>query len=252
MSPLVLVALGVAVLGAIILGGALLGLRRSGARVGLARRLAGAAELRVGELFDLEPLPDRPVRVVGRIRCADPLVTERDERLIAFHRDVEIEVASNRWRSIERLRETRSFELWDHDGSLRLDPADAAEPLVSIPHVWAGSAEELDETFQPAIARLAAETGRPPRRGRATTRMLSVVDRLMVLAVVRRGADGRLLLAPPPGGYVMSGLELDEAMRILGGPHRRWLGLLLGAAAAGTALLAVGLVAASVSALAGA
>jgi hypothetical protein len=79
--------------------------------------------------------------------------------------------------------------------------------------------------------------------------MLSVVDRLMVLAVVQRAADARPTLTPPPGGYVMSGLELDEAMRILGGPHRRWLGLLLGAAAAGTALLAIGLAAALLAAL---
>jgi hypothetical protein len=46
---------------------------------------------------------------------------------------------------------------------------------------------------------------------------------------VRRDADGAISLVPPPGGYVISALELDDAMRLLGGPRK---GLLLAAAAA--------------------
>jgi hypothetical protein len=59
--------------------------------------------------------------------------------------------------------------------------------------------------------------------------MVSVVERLLILARVEHGADGGLALVPPQGGYVISGLELDDAMRLLGG-HRRWL--LLGGYAA--------------------
>jgi hypothetical protein len=245
--PPLLTLPGVLALGGVLLLALGLGLiRNSGARPAIARRLAGARQLRVGELLDLAPagpLPSRPVRLAGRIRCADPIVTSQDDRLVAFHRDVEVETPRGGWRSIERLRETRSFELWDHDGSLQLDPAQAAEPLVVLPHVWSGRAEELDETYGEALARVSAEQG-PPTRGRAATRMVSVVDRLLVLANVTRDREGRIALAPPRGGYVISSLELEDAMRLLGGPRPR---LML----AGTALVALSalLVAAALVAL---
>src|SRR5207247_1859416 len=91
-----------------------------------------------------------------------------------------------------------------------------AEPLVVIPHVWEGAAAELDAGFQPAVSRLATE-GRSVMKARSVTRMLSVVDRLLVLAEVRGVAEGRTELVPPGGGYVISSLDLDAAMRILGG-----------------------------------
>jgi hypothetical protein len=212
-------------------------IRGSGARPAIARRLAGARQVRVGELLDLlpaAPLPSRPVRVVGRIRCAEPIVTSQDDRLVAFHRDVEVATSRGGWRSVERLRETRSFELWDHDGSLELDPALAAEPLVVLPHVWSGPVEELDESYAEALARVTAEEGHPTG-ARAATRMVSVVDRLLVLANVNRDADGRIALAPPRRGYVISSLELEDAMRLLGGPRPRMM-------LAGTASVAVSII----------
>jgi hypothetical protein len=205
--------------GAIVLAAGWLAIRRAGARPGPARRLAGAREVRVGKLHDINvtrSLPGRPVRVVGRVRCSDPIVTPQGDRLVAFHRDVEIELPRVGWRSIERLRETRSFELWDHDGWLTVDPVDAAEPLVVLPHVWEGSADALDAGYQAAVARLAASLPSPPK-ARSVTRMLSVVDRLLVLAEVRGAEEGRLQLVPPRGGLIISALDLNAAMRILGG-----------------------------------
>jgi hypothetical protein len=212
--------------------------RSSGSHLSLGRRLAGAAEFRVGDLLDVDPLPARPVRVVGRIRCPDPMITAHDDRLVVLHRDVEVRLPNGRWRTIERLRETRGFELWDHDGSLPLDASHAAEPLVTIPHVWRGEAAELeDEAHRAAIARL-EQQGQRPSGARSTMRVISVVDRLLVLARPVREADGGLALSPPPGGYVISALELPDAMRLLGGPRRRRL--LVGSAMVGVgALLAV-------------
>jgi len=232
-----------ALLGLVLLTGGLALVRGSGARPGMARRLAGARQVRVGELLDLtpaDPLPQRPVRVLGRVRCAEPIVTGQDDRLVAFHRDVEVALPrGGGWRSIERLRETRSFELWDHDGSLTVDPASAAEPLVVLPHVWTGAANDLDDSYAPALARLAAEHD-APQDARATTRMVSVIDRLLVLATVRRDADGHVALAPPPRGYIVTSLELDDAMRLLGGPQPRRMLAGIGAMAASAPLLAAG------------
>jgi hypothetical protein len=249
MPPALTLPLWLALAGLALLGIGRAMVRRSGARPTMGRRLAGARQVRVGELLALgpqDPLPARPVRVSGRVRCADPIVTPQDDRLVALHRDVE--VASNRgaWRSIERLRETRSFELWDHDGSLAVDPAASAEPLVTLPHVWTGSPAELDATYAAALSRVSAEEG-PAAAARATTRMISVVDRLLVRAVVGRDGEGHVALSPPPGGYIVSAMDLDDAMRLLGGRRPR----LLLAGSGAVAVAAVLLLAAATLALLG-
>lgn len=239
MHPLlgsILFATGVA-----LVAGGLLAIRLSGARPGIARRFAGARQLRVGDLVGGGQLPTRPVRVSGRIRCPDPIVTGRDERLVALHRDVRVKVTDGGWRSIERIRDTRGFELFDHDGSLALDPALAAEPLVVIPHVWRGTTAALeDPSHRAAAARLGARDG-VVLPADSVTRMVSVVERLLVLARAERDADGTVALRPPRGGFVISALEVADAMRLLGGPRR---GMLL----AGYGLLLLGAVIALVAA----
>jgi hypothetical protein len=210
-----MVAAGVAV--AVI---SLLALRASSASPGVARRLAGPAEWKVGRLLGDEPLPSRPIRVVGRIRCRDPLDAGDGERLVAFHRDVEVRLGG-RWRSVERMRETRSFELWDHDGSLTMDPALAAEPLITIPQVWRGTASELSEPHASAAARLAERHDAAATEARATTRSINVTDRLLVVARASRDPSGAVRLDPPDGGYLISTVALEDAMRLLGGTNRR-------------------------------
>jgi hypothetical protein len=244
---LVPAAIAVLIAAIALAGGGLFAIRLSGARLGIARRLAGAREWRVGDLVDATELPSRAVRVSGRIRCPDPIVTDRDERLVALHRDVQVRAPGEDWRSIERIRESRGIELWDHDGSMPLDPAEAAEPLVAIPHVWRGTTRALgDPSHLAAIERFGGGPG-AEWPARSITRTVTVVDRLLVLARVERGVDGTTWLSPPPEGYVISTLELDDAMRLLGGPRRDLLligagMILLGlvAALAGLAALLIG------------
>ena len=232
MSPTLVFAL-VALAGAVLAAASVLILRHVGARPTIGRRLAGPPEVKVGMLLGAGELPSRAVRVSGRIRCREPLDAGDGERLVCFHRDVEVH-AGGRWRSVERLRETRSFELWDHDGSVTLDPARAAEPLITIPQVWRGAPEALEDPHASAAARLGERHG-PATKARAVTRTINVTDRLLVLAMPVRGADGRVRLEPPDGGYLVTNLALDDAMRVLGGRNRR-------AAAAGVIGLAVAVV----------
>ena len=236
----------VATLGAILAIASWTAMRAGGAQPGLARRLAGPREVGVGDLVDATDLPSRPVRVAGRVRCRDPLVTADDERLIAFHRDVEV-MAGGRWRSVERMRETRSFELWDHDGSITVDPARAADPLITIPKVWRGEPGILEEPHASAAARLADRHG-PATAARSVVRTLDVTDRLLVVARPVRGQDGRVRLEPPSGGYVISNLALDDAMRLLGGRRRQLAALGVIGIATGLAMVVVGLVGAVVAA----
>ncbi len=225
-------------LGIVVGGLSLWTLRRSGANVAMARRLAGPEEWKVGRLVDGEDLPPRAVRVAGRIRCRDPLDAGDGERLVAFHRDVEV-LAGGRWRSVERMRETRSFELWDHDGSLTVDPAKAAEPLVTIPKVWQGPPDELSEPHASAAARLAERHG-TATAARATTRSINVTDRLLVLARVARDGSGAVTMHAPDGGFVISAVALEDAMRLLGGSNRRAAASAVVGVAIGVALAAIG------------
>jgi hypothetical protein len=247
--PLQLAGAALAGLGVVVGAIALAVLRASDARPAMARRLAGPPEVKVGHLLDLEPLPGRAVRVAGRVRCREPLDTGDGEKLVVFHRDVEARVGG-RWRALERLREARSFELWDHDGSLTLDPARAAEPLITIPKVWRGRPDQLVEPHASALARLVERHG-PATEARATTRTLNVTDRLLVLARPTRGAGGKVRLEPPEGGYLVTNLELPDAMRILAGHDRRAaVGGVIGLALA-IALVAIGAVGLGLSSLLG-
>jgi hypothetical protein len=235
-----LVQLAVLASGALLLAAGSLAIRSSGARPAMARRLAGAREMTVSSVLALggtSPLPNRPVRVSGRVRCADPIL-EGEERLVALHRDVEVRLPDG-WRTIERVRDTRSFELSDRAGSLTIDPASALEPLVTIPTVWRGSASELGEVHAGALARLAGSDA-GLLDARATSRSISTVDRLLVLARVLRDEAG-MTIAPPDGGYIIAALELDDAMRLLGGSSRRRLLGGFASQALGAVLLAGGL-----------
>ena len=202
---------------ALLAAGGVLFVRMAGGHPLVAVQFARLPQLAAGEAAK-PGSHDRVARIAGRIRCADPIVTADGERLVAFHRDVEVHTPDG-WRGIERVRETRSFELWDHAGALTVDAADAAEPLVVIPRAWRGSAADLDASFGPALARLRAERT-PPGAARAVTRTVSVVDRVLVSGIPRAKPDGGTRLMPPPRGHIVSSLELPDAMRLLGGPHK--------------------------------
>lgn len=236
--------------GGVALAGSLL-VRLSGADWRTARRLAGAPITTV-EDATIAALAGhgskRPVQLRGRVRCPDPIVTAGGERLAIVHRDIDVLLPSGAWRAIERIRDTRPVELWERRSSIGLDPAGIAEPLVTLPQVWQGNTNELPPDLQSAVTNLAAREG-PISEARAITRTISLVDQLIVLAIPGIGADGRAACLPPAGGMIVSNLELDEAMRLLGGKQPRMLTSGLAAAAIGSIMAVIGLVGVVVSAI---
>jgi hypothetical protein len=216
--PLLALVLGA---GVVVLG--ILAIRASGANTGAGRRLAGAPAISLRELHervDRGSPPRTAVRVEGRVRCRDPLTDEHGNPLALVHRDVEVQDATGRWRTVERLRDARGIDLWERSTSVPLDLSDVAEPLIAIPRVWEGTTADLPSALQPAVQRLLASGGQPAA-ARSTTRQVMLVDHLIVLAEASRDPSGALRLDPPPGGFLVSTVELDVAMRLLAGPHRR-------------------------------
>jgi hypothetical protein len=236
-----LLAMAVGGLGVVL--GTLL-VRSSGADTRAGRRLAGARAVALGDLRDLaqrDALPPGPIRVHGRVRCANPIVTVDGDQLALHHRDVELQLPGGQWRTVERLRDVRPIDLWERTASVPLDLAQLAEPLIAIPEVWEGSPHELDPSHQPAVERIRTELG-PPQRARATTRRVMLVDHLIVLAVASRAADGSLVLDPPTGGFLATSVDLDVAMRLLAGGHRTRMVGGFAVALAGAAVLVIGTV----------
>lgn len=198
-------------------------IRSSGANTRAGRRLAGARRATLRDLRDLaaqDRVPPGPVRIEGRVRCDNPLVLPTGDRLAALHRDVEVKLPDGRWRVIERVREARAIDLWERTASVPLDLSQLAEPLITIPQVWEGAPQELGDSYRAALDRLATDVG-PARRARATTRQITLVDELIVLAIPERDDAGRLRLRPPPGGFLATNVDLDVAMRLLAGPQRQ-------------------------------
>jgi hypothetical protein len=235
------IGLGAAAAGAVLASAGLLAIRSSGARMGLARRFAGAQGYHVADVLR-GAAPGRAVRVAGRIRCREPIRTSGGERLVLLHRDVEVRVPGAGWLPVQRLREARPFDLWDHAGAVRVAPDLVAEPLVVIPDRWQGRPEELPAELAAAVREIAARLGAEPDAARAETRRVSVVDRLELLADVGHDGHGAAALRPPRGGLVVSNLELDAAMRLLGGPRRRRV-------LAGSAAVAIGLLLVTIGAV---
>ncbi|MFN2484109.1 MAG: hypothetical protein ABR509_04125 [Candidatus Limnocylindria bacterium] len=232
------VALAVFVLGLALLAGGAWLVRRSGARVRMAIRFARAPMMRVGDLAAARRIPrEGEVRVAGRVRCSQPLVTPDGERLVLLHRRVEVRLPTGTWRTVEQLREARDFELWDHAGQLTIDAARCTEPLLAIPAVWRGGPDELPAGYRAEIAAVEELAGVKADAARAETRAVSVVDRLLVLARPELAPDGSVSLAPPETGYVISAVPMDAAMRLLGGTRRL---LLAGVAAAAIGIAALG------------
>jgi hypothetical protein len=238
-APLPWLAAGLGILAAVV--GVIL-VRSSGADVRTGRRLAGAPAHSLVELRDLardDDLPKGPIRISGRVRCADPILTPDGDRLAALHRDVEVRLPDGRWRTIEHLRQAQPISVWERTASVGVDLARLAEPLISIPQVWEGAPDELGAEYRPALDRLGAVT-----TARATVRQLTLVDQVLVLAVAGRDAGGQLRLEPPPGGFVMSTVDLDVAMRLLAGPRRSRMVAGFVTAGVGVGLVFIGVVAA--------
>ena len=86
----------------------LVAIRRSGAEQAIARRLAGARQVRLSELFSMTELPTRPVRIAGRIRCPDPILNARGERLVALPSGVTRTSSDRNGASTEGTRSART------------------------------------------------------------------------------------------------------------------------------------------------
>lgn len=225
MIPLLLLAIGLALIAA-----AILVLRSYGPRFRVARLLATSRPLSVEEAI---AVADRGapgyVRVDGRID-SETAFEDAARRPLVFRRTRLQARQRGRWVTFEDGREQVPFEIGDGLRAIAIDGEALAEGLVVIPRESTGTVGDLADR---APGGLPASTP-----ARAVVEQVSAVEQAIVLGVPSRSPDGSVRISAGLGRpLVLTVLEVPEAMRVIGGGARLRPLLVAGLAGTGLALV---------------
>ena len=238
MTAFVLAVAGVAMLAV----GALL-LRRTGSAYRVARLLAVAPQVELGEIAALADAgPDRRwyVRTHGRISSDEDFPDELNRPLVFRRRRLERADGRGAWHVLDEERLAVPFGIEDRQSFVAVDVDALGDGLVVVPRESAGTAAELPpEITDPLPERLDPTT---PVRLRID--QVSAVEHATVCGVPDHGPDGGPRLTAGLGRpLILSVVEPDAAMRLLAA-GRRGTVLLAGAClVCGLGLVALALVA---------
>ena len=232
-SPLVLIAMGLA---AIAIGSLLL--RSYGPRMRVARLLAVTPAVGIAEARALaNDGVRRYVRVDGRLDADDDFPDEHERPLVLRRR--RIEARSGRgWRRLDEQLDTVPFRIREGLDEIDIDAEALDAGLVTLVRESTGTASEAAGVLPAALL-----AGLP---GDATVRLridqLSSVEHATVLGMPATTDDGRVTMTAGTGRpLVVSTLERDEAMRVLAEGRRARPVAAAAALGGGLLVLAVGL-----------
>ncbi len=233
MTPFFVIAAGLAAIAA----GTLL-LRTYGPRMRVGRLLAVTPAIAIGAARELAASGTRRyVRVDGRLDADEEFHDENARPLVLRRRRIETRRGRD-WHLVEERLDAVRFRVREGLDEIEVDGAVLDAGLVTLPRESIGTAAE-------AAGSLAPETlaGIPAH---ATVRLrieqLSTVEHVSVLGVPTATTDGRLTMTAGTGRpLVVSTLERDEAMRVLGEGRRARPVAAAVALGGGLGTLAVGL-----------
>jgi hypothetical protein len=208
MSPLALLAAGLAAL-----GGAVLVLRSFGPGYRIGRLLATTPRVTVAEAVALARAGAAGyVRVDGRIDAEEDFEDEHHRPLVFRRRRLEVQRGGT-WRTLDEARDAVRFEIRDGLEAVGVDSDALDVGLVVIPREAVGTAADVadrrpDDVPADAPARLRIE-------------QVSSVEHAIVLGVPEVGTDGTVRITAGRGRpLVLTTLEGPEAMRLLAGGRR--------------------------------
>jgi hypothetical protein len=219
-------------------------LRTYGPRYRVARLLATVHPMPLAEAVAVgEAGTGRYVRVTGRIDSEESFEDAARRPLVFRRTRVQVRTRAG-WRTVEDSREQVRFEIGDGLRSIGVDGDALDEGLVVIPRESAGTAADLPDRV-PA--------GLPPATAvRVIVEQISAVEQAVVLGVPVSEAGGAVTMTAGLGRpLILTTLEPDEAMRVIGEGRRVRAALIAGAGILGAALLAVGLAWAALASLTG-
>ena len=208
MTPVVLAALG-----AVALVGAVVVLRSFGPGYRLGRLLAASPRISVdAAIADARSGATRYVRIQGRIDSDSDFEDEHHRPLVFRRRRLEIR-RGRRWEAIDDDREAVPFEIRDGLSAIAVDTAALRDGLVVIPREAVGSAADAPDRAPADVP--------PATPMRIRIEQVSSVEHAIVVGVPTLAADGGVAMTAGSGRpLILTALEADEAMRLLGGGRR--------------------------------
>jgi hypothetical protein len=232
-SPLVVIAAGLV---AIAVGSLLL--RSYGPRVRVGRLLAVTPLVSIAEARALAARGDRRyVRVDGRLDADEEFADENARPLVLRRRRVESR-SGRGWRVLDEQLDRVPFRVRQDLEEIDVDAEALDVGLVTLVRESVGTAAEAAEVLPPALV-----AGLPPTAPvRLHIEQLSSVEHATLLGVPVASPDGRVMLTAGTGRpLVVSTLERDDAMRVLGEGRRARPVAAAAALGGGLVALAVGL-----------
>jgi len=220
-TPLLLVAVGVVVFGA-----GIAVVRSFGQPGRIGRILAATRPVPIETAIAMAGSPDaRYVRVDGRIDSDEEFEDAAHRPLVLRLSRLELR-RGERWEAVETKREAVPFTVGAGLAVIDVDGEALDEGLVVLPREAIGTAADVADRM-PAGTSLELLV-------RYRIRQVSSVEHAAVLGLPVVGEDGRTRITAGRGRpLILTTLETDEAMRLLGG-GRRWRSALA------AALLAIG------------
>ena len=237
MSPLVPVLAGIAALVA-----GILVLRTYGPSYRVGRLLAATRPVTVAEARELASGPPRYVRISGRIDAEDEFEDDAHRPLVFRRTRLQLR-RGGRWVAFEDGRERVPFEVRDGLDGIAVDDAALDTGLVVIPRESVGTAADVADRVPSGTL--------PTAPVRLLVEQVSSVEHAIVLGVPGLDEAGEPRLSAGLGRpLILTTLETDEAMRVLGRGDRRRPMVAVVCLAGGIALISLGLVLAVVGVVA--
>jgi len=182
------------------------------------------------------------VRVHGRIDSDEEFPGDDDKPLVFRRRRLQRReqrlVGGSDWRTFDDERLAVPFRLTQRGERVDVDVDALADGLVVVPRISIGVAADLppDAAIR-AVPEMASQT-----QVRLRIEQVSAVDHASACGVPRLTATGETVLGPGRGRpLILTTLELDEAMRVLGSEQRGSLRVAAGLLAVGAVVVAGGL-----------
>ena len=228
MSPLVPVLAGIAALVA-----GVLVLRTYGPSYRVGRLLAATRPVTVAEARALANGPPRYVRISGRIDAEDEFEDDAHRPLVFRRTRLQLRRAGH-WVAFEDGRERVTFEVRDGLDGIGVDDAALDAGLVVIPRESVGTAADVADRVPSGTL--------PTAPVRLLVEQISSVEHAIVLGVPGLDEAGEPRLSAGLGRpLILTTLETDEAMRVLGRGDRRRPIVAMVCLAGGIALISLGL-----------
>ena len=211
--------------------------RRFAPRYVLGRTLAAARHVTIDRARDIAIAGEtRYVRIHGRISSHEEFPDENDRPLVYRRKRIEMLDADGRWQSAGPDVEGVPFGVESRSSFIAVDGAAVGRGLIVVPRVAEGIAGDLPAELSEGID--------PQRPARLVVEQVSAVEHAFVAGVPRLSSDGEPRMT---GGanrpLVLTTLELDDTMRLLGGRQRLLVFGLSGLFGTGIVLLILAVVA---------